>query len=209
MASQSIDSLRGGQNRPDGQSGQFQGTAGNEPAANNKHQPGKLVGNDAVPEFSAQTLPPGSAPADRTFAPNTALEDQSTAPPVERYMKDGVRDPESQSTSAADTLIGASSADVHTGLGHPGAGQTSAELRHDGQHHRKNPGSGLDGRLGGANQSDINPHDPAFADQRALNDDNAQIGRGDVPPAEERLPEGAQTVASENKIGRDRRAYGS
>lgn len=125
-------------------------------------------------------------------------------------MKDGVRDPEAQSTSAADTLGGASSADVHTGLGHPGAGQTSAELRHDGQAHRNNPGlGGIEGRGGSASQTGINAHDPAFANQRALNDDNATVGRSDVPSAEERLPEGAQTVASENKIGRDTRAYGS
>ena len=32
-------------------------------------------------------------------------------------------------TSAQDTLVGATSADVHTGYGHPGQGQSSAELR--------------------------------------------------------------------------------
>ena len=46
-------------------------------------------------------------------------------------------DPYEKPTSAGDTLTGATSADVHQGLGHPGQGQTSAELHHDGKSHRK------------------------------------------------------------------------
>ncbi|KAF9075180.1 hypothetical protein BDP27DRAFT_36864 [Rhodocollybia butyracea] len=40
-------------------------------------------------------------------------------------------------TSAAQTLNGASSADVDNSLGKPGSGMTSKELRHDGQAGRK------------------------------------------------------------------------
>lgn len=80
---------------------------------------------------------------------------------------------------------------------------TSQELHHDGQAGRKNPGQGLDGR-----QDTINAKDPAFAGQRALNKDEATVGRSDVPSAEERLPESAETVAAENKLGRDTRVYG-
>lgn len=98
--------------------------------------------------------------------------------------------------------------DVHTGLGHPGAGQSSAEIRHDGQSKRNNPGTSLEGLKSGANQSTINPHDPQFSDQRALDKDEATVGRSDIPSAEERLPESAETVAKEHKIGRDQRAYG-
>jgi hypothetical protein len=53
----------------------------------------------------------------------------------------------------------------------------------------------------------INHHDPAFANQRALNRDDAQIGegvslagtRGNLggPAAEERIPEGPERVAAE------------
>lgn len=47
-------------------------------------------------------------------------------------------------TRASDTLIGATSADVHDGLGHPGQGMSSKELRHDGQPGRKRHGEGVD-----------------------------------------------------------------
>lgn len=43
-----------GANQPGGGKDQFQQASGNEPASNNKHQPGKLVGNDQVPEFNAE-----------------------------------------------------------------------------------------------------------------------------------------------------------
>ncbi|KAG6900774.1 hypothetical protein C0993_002198 [Termitomyces sp. T159_Od127] len=38
---------------------------------------------------------------------------------------------------ARDTLGGATSSDVHAGLGHPGSGQTSQELHHDGRRGRE------------------------------------------------------------------------
>jgi hypothetical protein len=47
-------------------------------------------------------------------------------------------------TRASDTLVGATSADVHDGLGHPGHGMSSKELRHDGQPGRKKQGQGTD-----------------------------------------------------------------
>ncbi|KAG2758066.1 hypothetical protein P692DRAFT_20710223 [Suillus brevipes Sb2] len=47
-------------------------------------------------------------------------------------------------TRASDTLVGATSSDVHGGLGHPGQGMTSKELRHDGQPGRKRHGQGTD-----------------------------------------------------------------
>lgn len=93
-----------------------------------------LVGNDAVPTFNAQTLPPGTAPADRTFEP----EPRNEVPSQASVSADA--DDHAPLTSASDTLGGATSADVYTGLGKPLQGQTSTELRHEGQHHRKNPG---------------------------------------------------------------------
>lgn len=47
------------------------------------------------------------------------------------------RDPWEAKTTAGDTLTGATSQDVHGGLGHPGAGMSSAEMHHDGSAHRK------------------------------------------------------------------------
>ncbi|KAM0800307.1 hypothetical protein BDR22DRAFT_794074, partial [Usnea florida] len=105
-----------------------------EPMSEPKHKPGILVGNDAAPEFHAKTLPPGSAPADRTFTPNATSEvpGQADNSSVERD-----HGKESTKTTASSTLGGATSGDVHTGLGHPGSGMTSNELRHEGGHTSK------------------------------------------------------------------------
>lgn len=47
-------------------------------------------------------------------------------------------------TRASDTLVGATSADVHDGLSHPVQGMTSKELRHGGQPGRKGHEQGMD-----------------------------------------------------------------
>ena len=52
---------------------------------------------------------------------------------------------------------------MHTGLGHPGQGQTSTELRHDGQHTSKNVG-GHGGGLAGVGASV--PSGNQMADER-------------------------------------------
>jgi len=126
-------------NQNAGGSGEFSSrVAPSEPLLTSGHQPGKQVGNDAVPEFHAETLPAGTAPPSRTFEPNTDATLNTT------------------SNKASDTIIGTTSGDVHTGLGHPGQGQSSAELRHDGQAHRKNPGQSLEGTgASGAAQQNI------------------------------------------------------
>jgi hypothetical protein len=86
------------------------------------------VGNERIPEYHAETLPAGSAPEERTFAPNTAFRDDAV-------------DEESTATSAADSLGGATSADVNKGLGKPMQGETSREERHE----RKRQGHGVMG----------------------------------------------------------------
>jgi len=88
------------------------------PTDSPQHQVGQLVSEaDHAPEFNAKTLPAGSAPSANTFSPNPDANDA----PVNT----------SGTSSAQDTITGATSADVHTGLGHPGQGQSSSEL-HDG-----------------------------------------------------------------------------
>lgn len=99
-----------------------------------------LVGNEALPKFTAKTLPPGSAPSDRTFRPNYA----NTIPPTSEAA-DNNKDPDDTTTSASDTLVGATSRDVYTGFGKPVQGQSSAELEHNGYPHRKRPETGLVG----------------------------------------------------------------
>lgn len=93
-----------------------------------------------------------------------------------------------------DTIGGATSADVHKGYGHPGQGQTSTELRHDGQHGRKKEPLGLqriaDDPVPATNQM----ADPRIDQtQRALDKDEAQPGRGDKGSraAEDLPPENA------------------
>lgn len=64
-----------------------------------KHAPGTKVGNDAVPEFHAETVPTGTAPKERVFA---------------SQAQDAVE--EGNTTKAGDTITGADSAEVNTGL---------------------------------------------------------------------------------------------
>jgi len=98
-----------------------------EPLTTSGHKPGVIASKaDAAPEFHAETLPTGTAPSSRTFQP----------------QNDAV-DPESVRDSAEDTMTGATSADV--GAGVTSAPQSSAELHHDGQHHRKHEKHGLVG----------------------------------------------------------------
>jgi len=179
---------------PGGGSGEFSARVPREgPAQTEGHQTGRLVGNDAKPEFHAKTLPAGTAPTDRTFKPN-AGGDLAGSNNLDQSDSVGT------STSASDTLGGATSADVHTGLGKPIAGQSSSEIRHDGHSHRKNDGSSLEGTGASASQTGINERDPKFAGQRALERDDANVGREDAgaTDAQNRVPETAETVAAEN-----------
>ena len=93
-------------------------------------------------------MPAGSAPADRTFAPNTG----ATSIPGEALNPDA--DPEG-TTSASDTLGGATSGDVHTGIGKPASGMTSQEAHHDMQGGRKKHTQGLQGVASGAEHFDM------------------------------------------------------
>lgn len=167
------------------------------PSANmpsSQHQPGKLVGNDKLPEFQAETLPAGSAPASKTFQPDVnAASQDGTAPPVQRYYKDGVG--EGETADAASTIQGATSAQVHQGLGKPVQGQSSKELRSEAQGGLGGP----EGVGGSARQATVDPHLPEHKGQRALDKDEAVIGRSDVPSAEERIPQSAESVASERR----------
>ena len=54
------------------------------------------------------------------------------------------RDPYAPRVTAGDTLGGATSVDVHRGLGVPATGMSSAERHHDGQAHRKRDRAGVD-----------------------------------------------------------------
>lgn len=145
------------------------------------------VGNDAPPEFNAQTLPAGTAPSDRTFAPNTQNEipGQAMNPNISKETW----------TSAQDTIGGATSADVHTGYGHPGSGQTSKELHGDGNFPGKREKKGLAGV--GADQSDVFRERGQNIDFPTGTKGKSGVNREGIVGVEERLPESAESVAAE------------
>lgn len=102
-----------------------------------QHQPGQINSEaDAAPEFNAKVLLAGTAPTSKTFEPSNEADVPATG------------------VTAADTLGGADSAQVHQGYGHPGSGMSSSEARHDGKSHRASDKSGLEG-LQGSNKGNI------------------------------------------------------
>ncbi|KAF7560442.1 hypothetical protein G7046_g3698 [Stylonectria norvegica] len=141
------------------------------PRTHKGHGAGIHVGNDAVPEFHAETYPPGTAPKDRSFKPG---ESDSVMP-----------------VDASDTLQGITSGDAHRGPGHPGQGQSSREM-HGGK--RKHPEAGLEG-VG------ANAHDPIHEMGFDSDHPKGQRGDNieNRPSAEELLPTTAEDVAKENK----------
>ncbi|PLB44545.1 hypothetical protein P170DRAFT_430422 [Aspergillus steynii IBT 23096] len=164
------------------------------PVTDKGHQPGRKVApQDFAPENEPQVFPPGTAPASNSYTPHPTNEvaGQALNPNVERgHGKESVK------TNPGDTLMGATSQDVHTGFGHPGSGQTSTELHHDGQHGRKNPGSGLEG-VGASMQGN---YERTIPSQRGIDRDQAKPNqRGDkgALAAEDREPESAATLDRE------------
>ncbi|TVY56159.1 hypothetical protein LCER1_G003310 [Lachnellula cervina] len=155
-----------------------------EPMTTKGHAPGVKVGNDAAPEFSAQTLPAGTAPAENTFQPNTqsSIPGQANNPNISKETW----------TSAQDSLPGATSADVHTGIGHPGSGQTSNELHGT----EKKERSGVAGR-GGSDGTDTVRERGQDIDFPKGTKGYSGVNREDIQGAEEREPVSAEFVASE------------
>ena len=144
-----------------------------------------------MPTFSAQTLPAGSAPPDKTYKPNPINETPGQANNEDTLRSHGK---ESTYTSASDTLGGATSADVHTGYGHPGQGQVASDT--DRKNRQGLAGVGASGVASSGQGVDerLNPS------QRGLDRESGGLaGKKDTeaPGAEERFPESAETVAAE------------
>ncbi|KAJ9426074.1 hypothetical protein QL093DRAFT_2004423 [Fusarium oxysporum] len=103
-----------------------------QPAANNWHKPGNEQGNDTVPEYHAETFPPGTAPAENTFHPN----------PDSNYTTEALNMP-------ALDMPGSTSKDVHNSIdnlhGKPLIGQENREIRGVHPRKRKKERSGLEG----------------------------------------------------------------
>ncbi|EMR71301.1 hypothetical protein UCREL1_1657 [Eutypa lata UCREL1] len=153
-----------------------------EPMQTGGHKPGVKVGNDAYPEFHAEKYPPGTAPNDeRTFQPRPTGEVPAQA---------------LNYTDTTDNIVpGATSADVHTGLGKPMQGQENRELH--GKRKNKREGAGLEG-VGASVGVDLGKqkggHLPGDVETGTTARGKASA---EYPSASERIPEGAETVAAE------------
>ncbi|KAL5333274.1 hypothetical protein BJX70DRAFT_406352 [Aspergillus crustosus] len=139
-------------NVPGQQQGQFKPSV--QPAGSNKQPHGTFPGDkhavgvkaspaDRAPEFHAQTQTPGTAPSGSSYQANPIDHpgEQALNPNVERsHGKESVK------TTAEQSLQGATSKDVHRGLGKPISGQTTTELR---ENANKHPRKGLEGAVTG------------------------------------------------------------
>ncbi|CAJ2503369.1 Uu.00g107630.m01.CDS01 [Anthostomella pinea] len=155
-----------------------------EPLTTKGHKPGVLVGNDAVPEFHAETHTSGTAPPKDSYRPN----------PVGEVPGQALNDQTATRTDPADTLGGATSASVHTGLGKPMQGQTSTELHGD----HKNR-SGLEGRGASVGMKDVVREKGADLPEGVYKGMKGGKASPDYPAAEDRPPVSAESVASERK----------
>jgi len=157
-----------------------------EPMEKSGHQPGQLVGNDAAPEFHAQQLPAGTAPKSSTFKPN----------PVDETPGQANNPDASETATAADDFPSATSADVHTGLGHPGSGQTSASIRHDGKPKREREGKGLQGEGGTGMQGEESAEAKSLLRDHVGGPNNAKQHNASFEGAESKESVTAEEVAS-------------
>ncbi|KAI0476594.1 hypothetical protein GGR56DRAFT_675045 [Xylariaceae sp. FL0804] len=157
-----------------------------EPLTTKGHAPGVLVGNEAKPEFHLEKHPAGTAPRDgRTHEPDASGELSAQALGTQ--------------PSAADTLPGATSADVHTGLGKPLQGQEEREKKGAHPHGRKKEGTGLAGV--GAASVGVDSVRAKGADlPEGVEKGTRGKGSDEYPAAEERPPVNAEQLASERKV---------
>ena len=162
-----------------------------------QHKPGNEQGNDAVREFHAEVHPKGEAPPEHTFKPNPTGE-------FPRQDLSPGADP-SGYTEPLD-MVGATSKDLHTGLGLPLQGLEGREVNpqlpgkkstHERAHvrGRKKEETGLVG-VG------VEPKkDPVRSRGLDLPEGVEKGTRGkhsaDWPVAEERFPATANEVAAE------------
>ncbi|KAL0930708.1 uncharacterized protein CTRU02_214783 [Colletotrichum truncatum] len=168
-----------------------------KPMASKWHKPGNELGNDAVGEFHAEVHSKGEAPPEHTYKPNPVGEFP------EQYLSS---DSNSSSYRNPPEMPGATSKEMHKGLGLPLQGVESRELNSqlpgkknsDKRGHprkRKKEKAGLVG-VG------VEPRkDPVRTRGLDLPEGVEKGSRGkhtaDWPGAEERMPATADVVAAE------------
>ncbi|KAJ5555021.1 hypothetical protein N7535_007464 [Penicillium sp. DV-2018c] len=156
-----------------------------------QHKPGTKVSElDQRQTYHMESFPQGTAPSGSSFSANPIHESGSQAqnPNVEAGP-----DKEATYTSVSDTLFGSNSADLNRGMGKPMQGQSSTELRHDGQHGRKKQGTGVDSVGPNALNPDL---ERTYPDQRSMERDTHLDRQEDTYGTRvhktSRLDEGAQ-----------------
>lgn len=88
---------------------------------------------------------------------------------------------------------------MHAGLGHPGSGQTSTELLHEGGHGRERQAFGSDAKRSGFQSGALEPEDER-GEGRTPVTARGEAGlraREGMMSAEDREPAGAEDVADE------------
>ncbi|KAI0424733.1 hypothetical protein F5Y09DRAFT_353146 [Xylaria sp. FL1042] len=177
---------------PDSLQGEFHNRVPpSEPMQKGGHKPGVLVGNDRAPEFRAETYPPGTAPRENIYQPR----------PEDEFPAQAYDNP----PSAADTLLGATSQDLYKGMGKPLQGQENREIYKKHGKHRKKERNGIAG-VGGSEGVDIVREKGADLPEGVHKGMRGKAS-DEYPAAEDRLPAGAEEIASEMKV--PERAYGS
>ena len=162
-----------------------------EPLQTGGHKPGVKVGNDALPEFHAETYPAGTAPPERSFQPRP--EGEVPAQALNENLDS------SSQTRTTDTLPGSTSADVHTGHGKPLQGQENREMH--GHHGNRREGAGLEG-VGASVGVDMARQKGADLPE-GVEPGTRGKASADYPSASDRVPVSAETVAAEhNASGR-------
>ncbi|KAI8631607.1 hypothetical protein F5Y19DRAFT_399799 [Xylariaceae sp. FL1651] len=159
------------------------------PLTTKGHKPGVLVGNDKVPEFHAETYPPGTAPQENTFQPRPESEF-----PAQAY---------GTQPDASETLGGATSQDLNQGLGKPIQGQLHREA--EGAHagvHRKKERTGLVGTGGSVGVDSVREKGADLPE--GVHKGMRGKASDDYPPAEERVPTSAEELAADRKAPKHR-----
>ncbi|KAI0010818.1 hypothetical protein F4779DRAFT_275692 [Xylariaceae sp. FL0662B] len=164
-----------------------------EPLTTKGHKAGVKVGNEAVPEFHMETHEPGTAPREDTYQARPEGEFPAQASEVG-----------SSYTNPTDSLPGATSASVHTGLGKPLQGEEGRELHGAHLGRRKKERAGLEG-VGASAGVDSVREKGADLPEGVYRGVKGGKASPEYPAAEERVPVTAEEVAAERNV--PNRAY--
>ncbi|KAL2175490.1 uncharacterized protein P884DRAFT_55963 [Thermothelomyces heterothallicus CBS 202.75] len=166
-----------------------------KPMTTSGHQLGQQVGNEAVPEFRAETHAPGTVPKQHSYRPNPVHETPGQALNPNASAATGGR------TGALD-MPGATSGEVHSAstFARPMEGENSREAH--GAHgvgKRKGERSGLEGVGATASTSEETVEGRISALGADLPEGVERGIRGKGPGAEKSIPASAAEVASEKR----------